>query len=85
MIDGVNLADIGLNVLRHRLPALPQETLLFSGTMRQNLDPEGVRSDAALHDVLRRCGLLQSSGKWRDRYHKFRLVAIVADEGTNYS
>lgn len=84
-IDGVNVADIGLDVLRHRLSAIPQEALLFNGTMRENLDPECLRTDAELHDVLQRCGLMQLSGQGHDNFNKIKLDAKVADEGSNYS
>jgi ATP-binding cassette subfamily C (CFTR/MRP) protein 1 len=83
-IDGVDLASIGLDTLRHRLSAIPQEPLLFSGTMRENLDPEGLKSDAELHDALQRCGLVQPEES-QDRFAKFRLDAQIADEGSNFS
>lgn len=36
-IDGVNIRDIGLNVLRSRLALVPQDSTLFMGTLRNNL------------------------------------------------
>ena len=36
-IDGVNIAEIGLDVLRGRLALVPQDSLLFKGTLRENL------------------------------------------------
>ncbi|KAJ9110799.1 hypothetical protein QFC20_002840 [Naganishia adeliensis] len=84
-IDGINLAEIGLDTLRHRLSAIPQEPLLFSGTMRDNLDPQGISSDSELHDALRRCALLKPHGENQERFNKFRLDAQVADEGSNFS
>ncbi|KAJ9090795.1 hypothetical protein QFC20_007822 [Naganishia adeliensis] len=84
-IDGINLAEIGLNTLRHRLSAIPQEPLLFSGTMRDNLDPQGISSDSELHDALRRCALVKPHGENQERFNKFRLDAQVADEGSNFS
>ena len=39
MIDGVNIADVGLSDLRSRLTIIPQDPVLFSGTIRSNLDP----------------------------------------------
>lgn len=39
LIDGLNVADIGLHDLRSRLTIIPQDPILFSGTLRMNLDP----------------------------------------------
>ena len=38
-IDGINVATIGLHDLRTQISIIPQEGVLFSGTLRMNLDP----------------------------------------------
>ncbi|XP_056309877.1 multidrug resistance-associated protein 1-like [Danio aesculapii] len=38
-IDGINIADIGLHELRSRITIIPQDPVLFSGSLRINLDP----------------------------------------------
>ncbi|KAJ9097144.1 hypothetical protein QFC21_004813 [Naganishia friedmannii] len=85
IIDGIDLATIGLDTLRQQLSAIPQEPLLFSGTVRTNLDPEVKRTDAELNDSLRRCGLLGSDGATEERLLKFKLDSAVADGGSNFS
>jgi ATP-binding cassette subfamily C (CFTR/MRP) protein 1 len=85
IIDGIDLSKIGLDTLRQALSAIPQETILFSGTMRENLDPEGKRNDAELNDALRRCGALGDSTRNEERFKKFNLDSMVLDEGSNYS
>ena len=37
-VDGVDLASVGLATLRQRLGCIPQDPILFSGTVRYNLD-----------------------------------------------
>lgn len=39
MVDGVNILDLGLFKSRKAFTIIPQEPFLFSGTLRQNLDP----------------------------------------------
>jgi ATP-binding cassette, subfamily C (CFTR/MRP), member 1 len=37
MIDGYNIRDVGLDVLRSSLALVPQDSTLFLGTLRDNL------------------------------------------------
>ncbi|KAI7803124.1 putative multidrug resistance-associated protein 1 [Triplophysa rosa] len=38
-IDGVNISELGLHELRSRITIIPQDPVLFSGSLRMNLDP----------------------------------------------
>ncbi|XP_053473507.1 multidrug resistance-associated protein 1 isoform X2 [Ictalurus furcatus] len=44
-IDGVNIAELGLHELRSRITIIPQDPVLFSGSLRMNLDPFDGYSD----------------------------------------
>jgi ABC-type multidrug transport system fused ATPase/permease subunit len=56
-LDGVDTSGIGLDALRSQLAIIPQDPVLFSGTLRSNLDPWGLHPDAALWEVLARVQL----------------------------
>uniref|UniRef100_A0A6I8MXX3 Multidrug resistance-associated protein 1 n=2 Tax=Ornithorhynchus anatinus TaxID=9258 RepID=A0A6I8MXX3_ORNAN len=45
IIDGVNIAKIGLHHLRFKITIIPQDPVLFSGSLRMNLDPFDQYSD----------------------------------------
>ena len=38
IVDGINIADIGLTDLRSRLTIIPQDPTILSGTLRSTLD-----------------------------------------------
>jgi len=53
LIDGVDIASLSLKQLRRTVGIIPQDPVLFVGTLRDNLDAFGEHDDAALWDALR--------------------------------
>lgn len=45
IIDDINIAKIGLHDLRFKITIIPQDPVLFSGSLRMNLDPFSQYSD----------------------------------------
>ncbi|RFU32555.1 hypothetical protein B7463_g3759, partial [Scytalidium lignicola] len=60
-IDGLDISNIKLYALRSRLAIIPQDPVLFSGTVRSNLDAFDQHEDAELRDALERVHLTSSS------------------------
>uniref|UniRef100_A0A8C0ED97 ABC-type glutathione-S-conjugate transporter n=1 Tax=Bubo bubo TaxID=30461 RepID=A0A8C0ED97_BUBBB len=52
LIDGLNIAQLGLHDLRTKITVIPQDPVLFSGSLRMNLDPLNQYSDADIWTAL---------------------------------
>mmetsp|Transcript_49579 Transcript_49579/g.59990 ORF Transcript_49579/g.59990 Transcript_49579/m.59990 type:complete len:805 (-) Transcript_49579:71-2485(-) len=79
-IDGVDTLRIGLRDLRSQLGIIPQNPVLFSGTVRSNLDPFSEYTDDDLWTALSACGM-----KITVEAMPSKLDATVAEYGENLS
>ncbi|XP_070788596.1 ATP-binding cassette sub-family C member 10 [Pituophis catenifer annectens] len=57
LLDSIDHCSVSLKELRSRLAIIPQDPFLFSGTLRENLDPQQQHTDDDLHQVLEQCHL----------------------------
>uniref|UniRef100_A0A8C3AJU5 Multidrug resistance-associated protein 4 n=1 Tax=Cyclopterus lumpus TaxID=8103 RepID=A0A8C3AJU5_CYCLU len=79
-IDGVLTSEIGLHDLRQKMSIIPQDPVLFTGSMRKNLDPFNQHSDEdlwkALEEVQLKSLLEELPGG---------LETVLAESGSNFS
>ncbi|KAL2426438.1 Metal resistance protein YCF1 [Exophiala dermatitidis] len=79
-IDGLNTSTIGLLDLRRRLAIIPQDAALFTGTIRDNLDPRHVHDDTELWSVLEHARLKEYVSSMPGQ-----LDAEIHEAGSNLS
>jgi ABC-type multidrug transport system fused ATPase/permease subunit len=63
-IDDISLTDIHVQTLRHRVTFVPQDPVLFLGSIRQNLDPVDEFTDEECEEVLERVCSESSGQAW---------------------
>lgn len=78
-IDGIDTKDIPLQILRSNIAIIPQDPVLFSGTLRYNLDPFEEYPDDLLYKALGDVELKDPTNTIN------RLENRVMDRGSNYS
>ncbi|XP_053965144.1 probable multidrug resistance-associated protein lethal(2)03659 [Anastrepha ludens] len=80
IIDMRNTEQLGLHDLRSKISIIPQEPVLFSGTMRYNLDPFDEYADAKLWEVLEEVELKDVVADLPSG-----LQSRISEGGTNFS
>ncbi|CAF3859637.1 unnamed protein product [Rotaria sp. Silwood1] len=80
LIDGIDISKISLNDLRSNLNIIPQSPVLFSNTLRYNLDPFNHYTDEQLWDVLEAVQLKRKIENLKDK-----LSTQIAEYGSNFS
>ncbi|KTF77599.1 hypothetical protein cypCar_00047250 [Cyprinus carpio] len=80
LVDGVLTSEIGLHDLRQKMSIIPQDPMLFTGTMRKNLDPFSQHSD---HDLWNALKEVQLKAAVEDLPAK--LETELAESGSNFS
>ncbi|KAJ1990723.1 hypothetical protein GGI25_001049, partial [Coemansia spiralis] len=84
-LDGVDVSTLGLEKLRQSITIIPQDPVLFNGTIRFNLDPFGDYSDSILLDALQRTLLLKletplQTGGFNHQYNSVAVFSSLDDK-----
>ncbi|XP_078288563.1 ATP-binding cassette sub-family C member 4 isoform X2 [Panthera onca] len=79
-IDKILTTEIGLHDLRKKMSIIPQEPVLFTGTMRKNLDPFNEHTDEELWNALTEVQLKECIEDLPGK-----LDTQLAESGSNFS
>uniref|UniRef100_A0A672ZSZ0 Cystic fibrosis transmembrane conductance regulator n=1 Tax=Sphaeramia orbicularis TaxID=375764 RepID=A0A672ZSZ0_9TELE len=79
-IDGILTSEIGLHDLRQKMSIIPQDPVLFTGSMRKNLDPFNQHTDEELWNALQEVQLKSVVEELPGK-----LETVLAESGSNFS
>ncbi|CAD5112774.1 DgyrCDS1986 [Dimorphilus gyrociliatus] len=79
-IDNVNLLLIPLQLARSAISIIPQDSFIYNGTIRSNLDPFNMHSDQEIWDSLQKVGMATKVKSYTDQ-----LYTRTTDCGSNFS
>ena len=79
-IDGVDFRNVGLQELRKALTIIPQDPVLFCGTLRANLDPFNEADDSSLWNSIEKAHLTKFVQEFPEK-----LNYEIGEGGSNLS
>jgi ABC-type multidrug transport system fused ATPase/permease subunit len=85
VIDGIDITSIGVDDLRSRITYIPQEAVLFSGTVRENLDPFSEHTDQEMLEALQAVHLRTTDTPAPSRVPSHHRLSSLANEESTAS
>jgi len=91
LVDGLDIAQMGLTDLRTKLTIIPQDPTILSGTLRSTLDVFDEYQDAEIFEALRRVHLITSDNTPEEAFDTINtnvfqnLDSPVSEGGENFS
>ncbi|CAL8283025.1 unnamed protein product [Gadus morhua 'NCC'] len=79
-VDGILTSELGLHDLRQKMSIIPQDPVLFTDTMRKNLDPFSQHSDEELWNSLQEVQLKSVVEELPNK-----METLLAESGSNFS
>lgn len=80
LIDGIDTKTVPLSIVRSKIAIIPQDPVLFLGTLRQNLDPFEQFTDTQLWTALQDAELKEMVANWSQG-----LETVILEGGANVS
>jgi ATP-binding cassette, subfamily C (CFTR/MRP), member 4 len=80
IIDNINIKTLGLHTFRKVISIVPQDPILFVGTLRENLDPQCERSDDEIWRSLEQVEMMDVVRRLSDG-----LDTMISEDGSNFS
>ncbi|RIB18389.1 P-loop containing nucleoside triphosphate hydrolase protein [Gigaspora rosea] len=88
-IDDIDISTVGLSNLRKKFAIIPQNSTLFNGTLRNNIDFSGAHFDHELWEILRKVHLIEENASTNQddnrNTNQLTLDTIIKEEGCNLS
>ncbi|XP_052280041.1 ATP-binding cassette sub-family C member 5-like [Dreissena polymorpha] len=79
-IDGEDISELNLNIIRSKISTITQEPVLFSGTIRYNIDPFSLFTDETIWEALGKVHMKEKIKQFNQD-----LDTMVEENGENFS